>query len=134
MSRMLVFGLLAAVSGLQVQPKAATRRSVIGAALAPLVFPVVASAYVDPEKVTDRAAREMANSAGARGADIRIVGKYSDPMHPGYPRQVKGSGKFVKLKGTDEVSTENASRNSTACVLLHTALRWKPFTTPNTRT
>lgn len=76
----------------------ATRRESLGRALAlvPLVaLPARGSAankvgYIN-DSLEESAARQMADSAGVRGATVNLTGRYTDPLHPGCARKVSKS-------------------------------------------
>ena len=64
--------------------------------------PHSAQAYVqDTGGISKSSAQRMADSAGARGAEVRIAGTYVDKSKPGRTIKVLTSGRFLRCKGTD---------------------------------
>mmetsp|Transcript_17584 Transcript_17584/g.39685 ORF Transcript_17584/g.39685 Transcript_17584/m.39685 type:complete len:164 (-) Transcript_17584:94-585(-) len=78
-----------------------SRRNVLGriAVLPLFVTPTVASAYNELVGIERSQARKMADSTAA---PLNFSGRYADPQHPGCPRKVGKSGKFVTIEGADE--------------------------------
>jgi len=112
-ARTLLVAFLSMTSGLRTKlpggVRNLSRRAAV--ALVPVTaFPLHAMAarttgYQDGSSLDSAAATSFANSAGIRGAEVRINGKYEDPRYPGLLRKIGSSGQFVTISGVEEDGT-----------------------------